>query len=76
MTTAPEKFACRNCRRPIHWAAGIGWLHGELPQYAGEPIACTNAHPVCEYRKCDHGDGPGPTCACRCHPSSAERTER
>lgn len=24
--------ACRNCRRPIHWVDGIGWLHGELPR--------------------------------------------
>jgi len=49
---------CRNCRRPIHLVDGIGWLHGELPQYAHEPITCTYAHPVsCEHRKgaCPHG---------------------
>lgn len=42
---------CRNCRRPIHWIDGIGWLHGELPQYAGEPITCETAHPSgCKHR--------------------------
>jgi len=25
---------------------GIGWLHGELPQYANQPITCGYAHPV------------------------------
>lgn len=70
MNRSPD--ACRNCRRPIHWVEGIGWLHGELPQYAHEPITCGEAYPVCEYRKCDHGGGPDPTCACRCHiPGSA-----
>lgn len=55
---AAEK-ACRNCRRPIHWVDGIGWLHGELPQYAHEPITCEIAHPVScgSHRsgRCPHG---------------------
>jgi hypothetical protein len=37
---------CRCCRRPIHWMPGVGWLHGELPQYAHEPITCERPHPV------------------------------
>ena len=41
-----ERFACRNCRRPIYLVQGIGWLHGELPQYAGEPITCETAQPM------------------------------
>jgi len=45
------KSACRNCRRPIFFVAGIGWLHGELPQYAHQPITCEIAHPVeCSHR--------------------------
>lgn len=61
-------YACRNCRRPLHWLHGVGWLHGELPQYAHEPITCTNAVPVCEYRACDHtASGPDEACGCRCH---------
>lgn len=59
--------ACRNCRRPLHWLPGVGWLHGELPQYAHEPITCADAYPVCEWRVCDHADGPDPLCDCRCH---------
>lgn len=60
--------ACRNCRRPIHWSPQTGWLHGELPQYAHEPITCNVAAPVCEYRACDHASsGPDPLCGCRCH---------
>lgn len=65
--------ACRNCRRPIYWLPGVGWLHGELPQYAADPITCENAHPVCLYAACDHGVGPDPDCPCRCH--RPERTE-
>jgi hypothetical protein len=43
--------ACRNCRRPIFFVEGIGWLHGELPQYAHQPITCEFAHPVeCKHR--------------------------
>lgn len=38
--------ACRNCRRPIQLIPGIGWLHGELPQYAHQDITCEHAHPV------------------------------
>lgn len=64
--------ACRNCRRPLHWLHGVGWLHGELPQYAGESITCRNAHPVCDGRPgCDHGNGPDPECACTCHRAAA-----
>lgn len=48
--------ACQNCRRPIHWMDGVGWLHGELPQYAGEPITCTIPHPV----SCPHRSSPCP----------------
>jgi hypothetical protein len=52
-----EPESCRNCRRPIHWVDGIGWLHGELPQYAHEPITCMTAHPV----SCtNHRDGECP----------------
>jgi hypothetical protein len=42
----PDKDACRNCRRPLHWVDGVGWLHGELPQYAHEENTCVYAHPV------------------------------
>lgn len=59
--------ACRNCRRPLGWVEGIGWLHEELPQYAGQEITCTNAVPVCERRNCDHSAGPKPACPCACH---------
>lgn len=48
--------ACRNCRRPIAFMAlaGVGWVHGELPQYAHEEITCENAHPVeCKRGRCD-----------------------
>ena len=44
-------FACRNCRRPIERVEGVGWLHGELPQYAHEPITCEDPHPSgCTHR--------------------------
>lgn len=67
-------FACRNCRRPLAWVAGIGWLHEELPRYAHEPITCGFAAPVCEYRRCDHEQsGPEPLCPCRCHIRAAAR---
>lgn len=60
--------ACRNCRRPLHWLPGIGWLHGEVARYAHEPITCTIAYPVCDGRPgCDHGAGPDPACGCGCH---------
>jgi hypothetical protein len=64
--------ACRNCRRPLHWVPDIGWLHGELPRYAHEEITCVVPYPVCEYRTCDHGDGPDPACDCRCHKPAAQ----
>lgn len=61
-------YACRNCRRPLHWSDATGWLHDELPQYAHEPITCERPHPVCDGRPgCDHGDGPDPNCPCTCH---------
>jgi hypothetical protein len=48
--------ACRSCRRPIEWVNEIGWLHGDLPQYAHEPITCNIPHPVsCTHR---HGECP------------------
>jgi hypothetical protein len=44
---ADPRNACRNCRRPVHWVPEVGsWLHGELPQYAGEPLTCGPALPV------------------------------
>ena len=42
--------ACRNCRRPLFDVEGVGALHGELPQYAHEPMTCTNPIPVTEGR--------------------------
>lgn len=62
-----KPYACRNCRRPLHWSEATGWLHGELPQYAHEPITCERPYPVCEYSNCDHTDGPDPSCPCSCH---------
>lgn len=38
--------SCRNCRRPIEWVGGVGWVHGEHPRYAADPITCAVAHPV------------------------------
>lgn len=38
--------ACRNCRRPISYVDGIGWLHEELPQYAHEESTCSIPFPV------------------------------
>jgi hypothetical protein len=57
--------SCRNCRRPVHWLEGIGWLHGELPQYAHLPMTCEIAHPV------EHG----PRCMCD-KPLTAEEASR
>lgn len=78
MTTArTEGFACRNCRRPLLWLPEPGWLHGELPQYAGEELACDRAEPVCSPRPFTTRDpaceglhiavGPDPDCPCGCH---------
>lgn len=65
-------FACRNCRRPLHWSEATGWLHGELPQYAHEPITCERALPSCMYSNCDHTvSGPDDECPCNCHVSGA-----
>lgn len=41
-----DKNACRNCRRPIEKLTYVGWVHGELPQYASEKITCTSPQPV------------------------------
>lgn len=41
-----RRNACANCRRPLFLVAGIGWLHGELPQYAHETPRCSIARPV------------------------------
>lgn len=41
-----RRNACANCRRPVALVAGIGWLHGELPQYAHEEPGCSIAAPV------------------------------
>lgn len=41
-----DRNACRSCRRPIYLISNVGWLHGELPQYAHEEIACDKAVPV------------------------------
>lgn len=38
--------ACRNCRRPIQKLTDIGWVHGELPQYAHEEPTCELPAPV------------------------------
>lgn len=83
MTT--ERFACRNCRRPLHWLPEIGWLHGELPQYAARELTCERAEPVCSPRPftkaapdCERrlvADGPHLDCPCGCH-LPAERTTR
>jgi hypothetical protein len=72
-----KPFACRNCRRPLHWQENIGWLHGELPQYAHEPITCERAEPVCSpppfaqpKPNCAPRHltaGPDPSCPCTCH---------
>lgn len=65
-------WACRNCRRPLHWLAGVGWLHGELPQYAHEASSCNRAEPVCDGNdpKCETRHitfGPEEGCQCACH---------
>lgn len=49
-----KKHACANCRRPIHYVEHVGWLHGELPQYAHEDNTCTRA--VC-VDGCEAPDG-------------------
>lgn len=38
--------ACSNCRRPVYLIDGVGWLHGELPQYLDHPMTCVNAVPA------------------------------
>jgi hypothetical protein len=49
-----NRNACRNCRRPIYLLRNIGWLHGELPQYAYETPTCDHAVPVDP--RCPHCD--------------------
>lgn len=49
-----KPYACSNCRRPLEWVEGIGWLHSELPQYAGEPMTCGVAEPVHERQGSRH----------------------
>jgi hypothetical protein len=41
-----DRNACRSCRRPIELIKNVGWLHGELPQYAAEELTCDTAAPV------------------------------
>lgn len=43
--------ACRNCRRPLFEVEGVGIIHGELPQYAHQPITCENPISVEEPRR-------------------------
>jgi hypothetical protein len=78
-------LACRNCRGPLHWVDGPGWLHGTLPQYAHEDGTCANAKPVCSpppFTKPDpdcrnrHITGPAPECDCPCHKPRQERTRQ
>lgn len=40
------RASCENCIRPITYLAGIGWVHGEIPKYAGEPITCAVPAPA------------------------------
>lgn len=47
-------YACANCRRPVQWVDGVGWLHGSLPQYAGEPAAGDPAEPVHRAQRSRH----------------------
>ena len=65
MADTPTEDACRSCRRPIEWVPGVGWLHGELPQYAHVDIGCSYPHPVsCTWHRqgeCPNGyDRPAP----------------
>lgn len=50
-----DRNACRNCRRPIELLRNIGWVHGELPQYAHEAPTCDRAVPVDS--RCPECDG-------------------
>lgn len=56
--------SCRSCRRPIQWLPGVGWLHGELPQYAAQPITCTKPVPVCLYGTCRLSAESSAGCTC------------
>lgn len=53
---SPPMNVCRNCIRPLHLVVDVGWLHGELPQYAHEPITCENPHPTWCRRRRHEGD--------------------
>lgn len=46
MSQVISENACRNCRRPISYLRGIGWVHEELPQYAHEESTCGVPYPV------------------------------
>lgn len=46
LTDVIERASCSNCRRPLAYLAGIGWIHDELPRYAGQPITCEMPDPV------------------------------
>lgn len=72
--------ACRNCRRPLHWVDGIGWLHGELPQYASRSLTCERPEPVCSppsFTRPEPGcmqrhlTSPIGDCPCACHKEAA-----
>lgn len=68
--TGPKvwSFCCRNCRWPLEWWPGVGWLHVELEEYASvRDPSCTYGRPICMYASCDHNDGLHLDCACRCH---------
>lgn len=56
-----DRNACRSCRRPIMLIKNIGWLHGELPQYASEDITCDDAMPADP--RCPHCDNLVPASA-------------
>jgi hypothetical protein len=80
--TDPERvtyaYACRNCRRPLYWLPGVGWLHGELPQYAHESSSCNRAEPVCDGNvpHCETRHiafGPEEGCHCTCHRKKPRR---
>lgn len=53
-------YACRNCQRSLEWIVNVGWVHDR-------ESVCVVPYPGCEYRTCDHGDGPDESCECPCH---------
>lgn len=42
------RSSCLNCRRPIAYLmlGGAGWVHDELPRYAGQLITCQHPEPA------------------------------